>query len=550
MRLLKRITVPLLLIGIATALVALSPTERYFEIAKNMKIFAKLYQEVNKYYVDDVNPTELMNAGINAMLSTLDPYTNFIPEDEIENYRTQTTGEYGGIGVQIINHQGKVIVTMPTEGYIAHKLGLEIGDEILEIDGIDLSNRTPEEISKLLKGQAGSIVRIKIKRFGIPNPISLELKRERIQINNVRYFGMVTKDIGFIQLSEFTKDAHVEVRKALQELKSQGAQKIILDLRGNPGGLLSEAISVSNLFLNRGLDIVSTKGKIEEWNKVHKSQEMPEDAEIPLVVLINEASASAAEIVSGVMQDYDRGVIIGKRSFGKGLVQATRPLEFNSQLKVTIAKYYIPSGRCIQEIDYSKKDENGNTLKKPDSLRTAFKTKNGRIVYDGGGISPDIQTEKIQLATITQTLLQKGLIFDYATYYKFKHKEVADPKSFTLSDQEYKNFMDWLKDKDYQYKTNVEKSLEKLIEAAKTDKYYDNIQAEISQLSQKINISKENDLIKFKNEIREILETEILSRYYLQKGLVESTFDNDEDIIKAIQVLNNQDEYDKILRKK
>ncbi|MDW8287495.1 MAG: S41 family peptidase [Flammeovirgaceae bacterium] len=550
MRLLKRITVPLLLIGIATALVALSPTERYFEIAKNMKIFAKLYQEVNKYYVDEVNPTELMNAGINAMLSTLDPYTNFIPEDEIENYRTQTTGEYGGIGVQIINHQGKVIVTMPTEGYIAHKLGLEIGDEILEIDGIDLSNRTPEEISKLLKGQAGSIVRIKIKRFGIANPISLELKRERIQINNVRYFGMVTKDIGFIQLSEFTKDAHVEVRKALQELKSQGAQKIILDLRGNPGGLLSEAISVSNLFLNRGLDIVSTKGKIEEWNKVHKSQEMPEDAEIPLVVLINEASASAAEIVSGVMQDYDRGVIIGKRSFGKGLVQATRPLEFNSQLKVTIAKYYIPSGRCIQEIDYSKKDENGNTLKKPDSLRTAFKTKNGRIVYDGGGISPDIQTEKIQLATITQTLLQKGLIFDYATYYKFKHKEVTDPKSFALSDQEYKNFIDWLKDKDYQYKTNVEKSLEKLIEAAKTDKYYDNIQAEISQLSQKINISKENDLIKFKNEIREILETEILSRNYLKKRLVESTFDNDEDIIKAIQVLNNQDEYDKILRKK
>lgn len=547
---LKKIISSLLVVGLAAGLLALSPSERYFEIAKNMKIFAKLYQEVNKYYVDDVSPTELMNAGINAMLATLDPYTNYIPEDEIENYRTQTTGEYGGIGIQITNHQGKIVVTMPTEGHIAHKSGLEIGDEILEIDGIDLSTRTPEEISKLLKGQAGSTVRIKVKRFGIAAPISLELKRERIQINNVRYFGMVTKDIGFIQLTDFAKDAHVEVKKALQELKSQGAQKIILDLRGNPGGLLSEAISVSNLFLHRGLDIVSTKGKIDEWNRVHKSLEMPEDAEIPLAVLINETSASAAEIVSGVVQDYDRGVVIGRRSFGKGLVQATRPLEFNSKLKVTVAKYYIPSGRCIQEIDYSKKDENGSNIKTPDSLRTAFKTKNGRLVYDGGGITPDIQTDKVQLAAITQTLLQKGLIFDYATYYKFKHKEVADAKTFALSDQDYKEFMDWLKDKDYQYKTSVEKSLEKLIESAKTDKYYENIQTEIAQLSKKIITSKESDLIKFKNEIREILETEILSRYYLQKGLVESTFDDDADIAKAINVLNNRNEYDKILRKK
>jgi carboxyl-terminal processing protease len=535
---------------VISSLIAFSPSEKYFEMAKNMKIFAKMYQEVNRYYVDDVNPTELMNTGINAMLSTLDPYTNYIPEDEIENYRTMTTGEYGGIGVQVTNHNGKIVVTMPTEGYVAHKSGLEIGDEILEIDGIDLSTRTPEEISKLLKGQSGTVLKLKVKRFGVQNPFPLELKREKVQINNVRYYGMVNNDVGLIQLTDFTRDANQEVKKALNELKSQGAKKIILDLRGNPGGLLGEAISISNIFLNRGLDVVSTKGKIEEWNRIHKALDMPEDIEIPLAVLINENSASAAEIVSGVIQDYDRGVLVGKRSFGKGLVQATRSLEYNSKLKVTVAKYYIPSGRCIQEIDYSKKDENGVNLKLPDSLRNAFKTRSGRTVYDGGGITPDITTEKLNLAPITQTLIQKGLIFDYATFYKAMHKDVADAKTFALTDQDYKEFITWLEHKDYNYKTNVENSVEKLIESAKNEKYYDNIQSEIEALKKRIVHSKENDLMKFKSEIKEALEMEILTRYYLQKGLVESTFDDDQDIATAISVLNDKERYQKILEGK
>ncbi|PWJ34113.1 S41 family peptidase [Sediminitomix flava] len=535
------------LLSIAAIFFSFTPTDRYFEIAKNMQIFAKLYQEVNSYYVEDVNPTTLMNTGIEAMLQTLDPYTNYIPEDKIEDYRTMTTGEYGGLGVVVGAHNGKVTVLMPNEGYPAHKAGLQIGDEILAVDGRTVDENNTQEISKFLKGQAKSKVTLNIKRFGVDEPFNVDLVRENIQLKNVPYYGMVNNDIGLIQLTDFTRTASKEVGEALKDLKSQGAEKIIIDLRGNPGGLLQEAVNISNMFLPKGSDIVTMKGKRTEWNKTHKGNNRPIDVDIPVAVLINGNSASAAEIVSGVIQDYDRGVLVGQRSFGKGLVQATRDLEYNSKLKVTVAKYYIPSGRCIQAIDYAHRDGEGHANKVPDSLRVAFETANGRTVYDGGGVAPDITVDMRMPAQITRALVLKGHIFDYATVFHFNTKTIPDAKEFKLTDEEYEDFVEWLKEKDYNYETQVENALISLEDAAKEDRYYDGIKEQIDALSKKISSDKASDLYKFKDEIKAILETEIAKRYYLQRGEIEASFDYDDDLTEAINVLNDTERYNKIL---
>ncbi|GAA4844971.1 S41 family peptidase [Algivirga pacifica] len=524
--------------------------DKYFEIAKNMKIFAKLFQEVNTYYVDEVSPTQMMNVGIEAMLNTLDPYTNYIPEDKIEDYRTMTTGEYGGLGVVVGNRNGKVTVLMPNEGFAAFKAGLRIGDEIVKVDNISITEKNAEEISKLLKGQAGTEVKLTINRYGQPSPLEVTIERENIHLKNVPYYGMVTDNIGMIKLSDFTRKASKEVSDALVDLKGQGAEKIILDLRGNPGGLLSEAIKISNIFLPKGHEIVTTKGKIEDWNRSHRGMNDPVDIDIPVAVLISGNSASAAEIVSGVIQDYDRGVLVGQRSFGKGLVQATRTLEYNSKLKVTVAKYYIPSGRCIQAIDYSHRDENGKAEEVPDSLRTAFKTKNGRTVYDGGGVKPDIEVKNFNYAQITRSLLRKNLIFDYATIYHHQNPEIASAKTFNLTDTDFEAFVKWLKDKDYDYKNTVEQALENLISSAKDDKYYSDIKSEIETLETKIYRSKESDLYKFQEELKEVLEEEIVKRYYLQNGEIEASFDDDTTIKEAIDVLNDMNKYKQILSAK
>jgi carboxyl-terminal processing protease len=535
---------------IAVSLVAFKPNEHYFEIAKNLEIFATLYKEVNRYYVDDVNPTTLINSGIESMLSTLDPYTNYIPEDQIEDYRTMTTGEYGGIGSMISSREGKIIVVMPNENYPAHKAGLLIGDEILEIDGVVVTGKDVEDISKLLKGQANTPIKLKIRRIDKDKPFEVNLQREKIRINNVPYSGMVSQDIGLIQLSDFTRDASREVKNALNELKEKGAKKIILDLRGNPGGLLSEAINIANLFLPKGVEIVSTKGKITEWNKSHESLNQPADLEIPIAVLVNNHSASASEIVSGVIQDYDRGVLIGKRTFGKGLVQATRPLSYNSKLKVTVAKYYIPSGRCIQEIDYSVRNPDGSPAKLPDSLRNEFKTKNGRPVYDGGGITPDIIVEDKKLSSLTVALLEKWLIFDYATEYRSKTPQISSLKEFKLTDKDYDSFVKWLKTKQYDYVTPTEKTLNELIETSKKENTYAHLQDEINLLKEKISKEKENDFIKYKDEILHLLSEEIISRYYWQKGKFEASFQHDSEVKEAISLLNDKEKYQKILSNK
>lgn len=534
-------------IVLAISLGFTNPSDRYFEIAKNLDIFATLFKEVNTLYVDEVNPNKVIKTGIDAMLASLDPYTNYIPEDDIEDFRTQSTGQYGGIGAVTSRLDGKIKVVMLMEGYSAEKNGLKIGDEVIEIDGIDVRGMPRDATGDLMKGQANSPVSLTVIRYGSDSPIQLEFTREKVKISNVPYFGMINDDIGYIKLTDFTMQAGKEVKTAVIELKEKGAKKLILDLRGNPGGLLLEAVNITNVFLPKGQDVVSTKGKLTQNNSTYKTLNNPVDLDIPLAVLINSGSASASEIVAGTIQDYDRGVVVGQKSFGKGLVQVTRPLSYNAQLKVTTAKYYTPSGRCIQALDYSFRNDDGSVGKMPDSLKKEFRTTNGRIVYDGGGIDPDISTEPESLAPIALALFSKGLIFDYATRYHFEHKTIAEAKDFSLTDAEYEDFKNWLKDKDYSYNTEVEATLKRLTESAKDEKYYKDIEASIEQVKQTLSNSKKNDLTAFKDQIIAMLEDEIASRYFLKRGSIESTFDKDEDMMKAIEVLNNKAMYDSIL---
>jgi carboxyl-terminal processing protease len=526
------------------------PGERYFEIAKNLDIFATLFKEVNALYVEEVNPNELINTSINAMLSSLDPYTNFIPEEKIEEFRTQSTGQYGGIGAitGYINDQIKVI--MVYEGFTAHKNGLKIGDEIIKIDKKNVEDLDREQANELMRGQLGSPLNLTVKRYGYKEPIELNFIREKVTIENIPYHGIISQGIGYVKLKEFTMQAGRDVREAIAKLKGDGAEKIILDLRGNPGGLLMESVNISNIFLPKGVEVVSTRGKVEQNNMTYNTLSQPLDTDIPVVVLINNTSASASEIVAGTLQDYDRAVIIGQKSFGKGLVQISRPLSYNSQVKITTAKYYTPSGRCIQAIDYSNRNKDGGSVKVPDSLISEFKTANGRKVYDGGGIDPDILTDKETMTPITYALLQKGYIFDYASKYAFENKKIAPPQDFKLTNADYQNFKEWLSEKDISYETKVEKNLETLIDYAKKEQYYSAVKDDLNELKNEVARSKANDLNDHKDQIITLLEDEIVTRFYLQKGSVESAFDEDPDIQEAIEVLNNKEKYDKILGKK
>ena len=527
---------------------AASDNERYFEIAKNLDIFATLFKEVNTYYVDEVTPAKLVKTGIDAMLRSLDPYTNYIPEDDIEDFRTMTTGQYGGIGASVVKRNGKTVVQTAYEGYPAQKAGLLPGDEILDINGVVVDKKSNSDISKLLKGQANSIVKLLVTRYGQDKPIQIDITRDKIQVDNVPYTGMIAGDVGYFQLGGFTVDAGREVRAAVTKLKEQGAKKIVFDIRDNPGGLLNEAVNISNLFIDKGLDVVSTKGKVTEWNKTYKALDQPLDTQIPVAIITSNRSASASEIVSGVLQDYDRAVVVGERTFGKGLVQATRPLSYNSQLKVTTAKYYIPSGRCIQEIDYAHRSEDGTLGKFPDSLRTAFKTTAGRTVYDGGGVAPDIEVQDREIADITRVLLQKSYLFDYATRYRAEHASIPAARAFKLSDADYQKFVGFLQGKNISYSTDAEKSLTELSKKVKEEKHYDDVKAELEAIRKKVTVNKANDLQRFKPEIKELLEQEIVSRYYFEKGRTEAGFDDDPNIIQAVAVLNDPNRYAALLK--
>lgn len=543
-----RLYVAVILVGIS-AFSVYSFSDDYFEISRNLDIFATLFRELNIYYVDETNPGDLMKKGIDDMLASLDPYTNYIPESEIEDYRFMTTGQYGGIGSLIGSRNNEVIITDPYEGFPAQKADLRAGDVIVELDGKSIKGKKNDEVSKLLKGQPKTSVKITIRREGEPNLIDKNVVREEIKINSVSYSGIIDNDLGYIRLTGFTENAGQEVKNALQALEAKTKLKgLIFDLRGNPGGLLNEAVNIVNIFVNKGVEVVSTKGKAKEWDKTYHALNNPVDTEIPVAVLVNSSSASASEIVSGSLQDLDRGIIIGQRTFGKGLVQTTRPLSYGAQLKVTTAKYYIPSGRCIQALDYSHRNDDGSVGKIPDSLITQFKTKSGRTVYDGGGVMPDFVTDIRQLSPISQSLLLKYLLFDYATMYRNTHPSIAPAKEFHLSDAEYAEFVKWISAKDYDYETKSEKILDEFKTTAEKEKYFSAAAAEFEVLKKKISHDKNADLQKFKDEITELLENEIVSRYYYQSGQIEASFKNDLEIKKATEALKNKDVYSSIMK--
>ncbi len=539
-----------ILLSIVVLMVCLSftkPAERYFEIAKNLDIFATLFKEVNALYVDEVNPNQLIRTGIDAMLASLDPYTNYIPEDEVEDYRTMNTGQYGGIGAVTREIAGRTVVTMIMEGYSAQKGGLKIGDEIIKIDDVDINRLTREEAGHLMKGQLGTPVSLTVRRYGTKDPVKLQFLREKIKVHNVPFSGIVGDDVAYVQLNDFTPDAAKEVKNALVALKEQGAKSAIIDLRGNPGGLLLEAVHISNLFLPKGKVVVSTKGKIPDHNLSYETQNTPFDDQMPVAVLINRGSASASEIVAGTIQDYDRGIIVGEKSYGKGLVQISRPLSYNSQLKVTTAKYYTPTGRCIQALDYSHRRDDGSVGSIPDSLKSTFKTPNGRIVFDGGGIEPDVTTNPMEAHALTQVLFEKGYLFDFATEYCHKLKEPVDSKNFRLPDEVYSQFVNFMKGKDYTYKTQAETEIEQFIEEAKKERYFDEIKPQVEQVYKRITDNKKNDLINYKDQISMLLEDEIVSRYHLERGSVESRFKYDQDVATAVKILHDPEQYKKIL---
>ena len=535
-------------IGVA----ATSLTTEYFEISKNLEIFATLYKELNTYYVDDIDPNEFMQEGIDAMLLSLDPYTNFYSEAEIENYRFETTGKYGGIGSTIRKDEEFIVISEPYEGYPADKSGLIAGDKIFAIDGNLVKGKTSEEVSKFLKGEPGTSIRVEILRpqlDGSDKAMVLEITREEVKVKNVPFYGMVENDIAYIKLSNFTQQAGKEVEDAFKELKNEhpNLKGLVLDLRGNPGGLLHEAVNITNVFIDKGELVVFTKGKVEEWDKDFKTINEPLDTELPLVVLTNRGSASASEIVSGAVQDLDRGVVVGQKTFGKGLVQTTRKLTYNTQLKVTTAKYYIPSGRCIQAINYAEKDEDGAVKRIPDSLKVEFQTRNGRVVYDGGGIDPDVATEVEYLSDVSVSLSRKDLIFDYATIYKLNNPNLRDGIDFRVNDTEYTDFVAWVQDKDYEYSTESELMLAEFKEVAEEEEYFDAIEAEFKALESKIHSDKKNDLIKQSDEIKRLLENEIVTRYFYRKGAIQNSFVYDVEVAKAVELIQNPNEYKKLL---
>jgi len=527
-------------IAVGLAIVAFTPpADRYFEIARNMEIFASLFKVTNDLYVDEVSPTKMMHDGVDAMLNSLDPYTNYFSEDQVEDFRIINTGEYGGIGALTRTFNKRTVVSMVYDSYPAYKNGLRIGDEVIKINDVDLAKLTVEEAGQLMKGQANTMVKLTVKRFGNDKLIELEFKREKIKISNVPYSGMLGTDIGFIQLTEFTTDAGKEVKNALASLKEKGAKHVILDLRGNGGGLLNEAVNICNLFIPKGKNVVDTKGKIEEFNQTYETKQAPFDVDIPVVVLINRGSASASEIVAGTLQDYDRAVIVGEKSFGKGLVQVSKPLPYNAMVKYTTAKYYTASGRCIQVLDYTHRRADGSAGPVPDSLKQAFKTKNGRTVFDGGGIDPDVKVDAREMASITSSLLANGFVFDFATQYAHEHKTIAEPRLFSLSDAEYAEFVAWMKGKKLSYASELDTQLQELEEMAKKEKYLNDLKPTLEQLRQRVRESRKQDMLLFKDQIKKLLEEEIASRYYLERGVVEVGFKYDDEVKKAIEVLHN-----------
>ncbi len=523
--------------------------DRDFKLAKSLDVFYTLYREVSTFYVNDIDHDELIETGINAMLKKLDPYTVYIPESDLDGLKFMTTGQYGGIGALIRKSEGRMLIYEPYEGSPAAKSGLCAGDEIIEIDGVSgLGEKGIDAISDLLKGQPNTSLKLKVKRPYEDEIIEKEIMRDKIIIPNVPYYSVMSNNIGYIRLSGFTSGAAKEVKAAFEKLKEGGVKSLILDLRSNPGGILQEAVDIVNLFIAKGVPIVETKGKTGKWNKSYSTLNEPVDLDIPLSVLVNSGSASASEIVAGAIQDLDRGVVIGQKTFGKGLVQSTRQLAYNSMLKVTTAKYYIPSGRCVQALDYAHKNEDGSVGSLPDSLKKSFMTHNGREVFDGGGVEPDIVIDAKELGKITIDLIVSEKVFEFATKYHSEHKTIANARDFSISTKDYEDFKTYLQEVKFVYKTDTEKALEDVEKIAKNEKYYERVKVEIDNLKTSIHKSQNDDITLYKSEITKLLNSEIVSRYYHQKGKIENSISSNDLVIeKAKGLLDKQVEYNTIL---
>ena len=540
----------IIVLVLSAGFLSLSRDEKNFQIAKNLDIYYTLFRELNLFYVDEVDPAELVTTSINKMLESLDPYTTYISEDEIEDFRFQTTGEYAGIGALIGQRDDKVLITEPYEGFPAQKAGLKAGDIILDVSGKSTEGLNSSDVSNLLKGPAKKPLTLIVERPGVKKPMDFELVREKIQIDPVPYYGMLDNETGYIRLSNFTMDCNENFRKALIELKEKDhAKTMIVDLRSNPGGLLIEAVKIANFFVPKGAEIVSTRGKIKQGDQTYYATETPIDTIMPLAVLVNSGSASASEILAGAIQDLDRGVIVGARTFGKGLVQTTRDLSYNAKLKVTTAKYYIPSGRCIQALDYSHRNEDGSVGHIPDSLITEYSTRNGRVVYDGGGIVPDLKIESEYLSTLAYKLASDFVIFDYATKFVSEHEKIAIPEKFKISDEMYTDFTAFVKEKNFSYKSRTEEQMEELLETARRERYYDASKQEFDLLTKDLKHDLTQDLQTFSEDIKELLTDEIVSRYYHRKGAIKAAIKDDKGIAQAIDLLNNKTEYTVVFQK-
>ncbi len=533
-------------IGIGSGL-GLAAGDGYFEIGKNLEIFNELYKELNIYYVDETNPGELMTTGIDAMLESLDPYTQYIAESDMEDYRFQTTGQYGGIGAMIGKKTEGIMVSEPYEGSPALKSGIRAGDAILEVDGRSTKGLNTEDVSKMLKGQAGTQVKVLTSRNG-GTPELRAITREEIKIPDVPYKGFVDDagQVGYLKLNSFTQTAGQEVRSAVKDLKDKGATKMILDLRGNGGGLLREAVNIVNLFVPKGETVVETKGKMADWDKTYKTLSEPLDAGIRLVVLTDTGSASASEIVSGSLQDLDRAVIMGQRTYGKGLVQQTRDLFYNSKLKVTVAKYYIPSGRCIQKLDYAQHDSTGHAIVKADSLLRDFKTRSGRPVMDGRGITPDVLVAEPEMPKLVGGLYTSDVFFDYANKYYWSHDSIPPPGTFTITPEIWNEFIAFAKTRKLDYRTESNDALKELEEAAVRERYYDHAKSAIDALRAELNPDRSEELERFKADIQRVLLSEITGRYYYTTGQAKAMLATDPLVMRAVEVLNGT-EYDGIL---
>jgi len=524
-----------------------SQNDRMFEVMKNLEIFSNIFKHLHLHYVEEIQPGELMKVGIDAMLQSLDPYTVFIPEAQIEDLRLFTDGSYEGVGMLILARDGKIFISEIYEGFPAHLAGLMAGDQILTVNGVSVTNRTSNDVATLLRGHPNTPLTLTVQRYGQRTPIEKTLMRREIRFDNVSYSTIFEENIAYIKLDGFTDGAANEVREAFLRLRNEGATSLILDLRGNGGGLMTEAADIVSLFVDQGLPVVSVRGRVEGRNQTLRTTSEPIDRNIPIVVLIDRGSASASEIVAGALQDYDRAVIIGQRSFGKGLVQNILPLDYNAQLKITTARYHIPSGRCIQAFNFADRDEEGRARRVPDSLRTPFQTQGGRIVYDGDGIEPDIELEPTAISNITATLFARLHFFDFANQFRHRNPTIPSPSEFVVSDKLFNEFIKFLDGRDIEYQTQTEFLLEALTAAAKEENYFDAIREGLELVRKKLEADKEADLIKHKDEIKKVLGLEIISRYYFQRGATTFVLRSDEVSQKAIQVLQDLEKYKRIL---